>query len=567
MLSRTTIVSLILVSLLGAQNAAALLRHRAETAYRLLWEFHPVDATATGCHEYDDRLGDYSATNISATAAKLRTLLNEVKAIDTTLLDLDNQIDRTLLIANLEMELFRLEQLRSWSNDPKFYADECIYGCYYLLLRDFAPLSDRAANLCERLKEIPRVLNQARQNIKSPPRLYAQAAIDLLCTGKEFLRTTVSQLAARFPHLAQALMYSGELAIEEFDRYQRELSAMLPGLKDSFAMGRANYDYLLQHEYLLPFDSDSLLRLGENIFAQSDSLIRLLNAHKAAYDQAHPMPQEPVLMPPAGFSKSEIIAYQQAEIESMRLWVERQGIATVPEYVGELRMTETPAFLRSIIPGAAMEPPAPLDEVTISYYYQPPFPEPLDSATKVRWYNLAHYRRWKGGIVHEGYPGHHLQLSIANHHPSLIRRLQGNTCLIEGWALYCEQLVAEQGLYRYWQRNDTLLPLAWLGGVKFRAARVILDVKLHTGQMSYDEACRFMYERFGGDTAFLKSEVRRYCLSPGQPMSYLVGKLQIMALRDEYQRRTGATLREFHDHLIAEGSIPVCLIRRKLIGD
>ena len=131
----------------------------------------------------------------------------------------------------------------------------------------------------------------------------------------------------------------------------------------------------------------------------------------------------------------------------MRAWVGQAGIATVPDYVGRLQMTETPAFLLGIIPGAAMEPPAPFDSVQTSYYYEPPFPEPLDSATRCRWYNTGHYRRWKGGIVHEGIPGHHFQISIANHNPSFIRRLQFNTPMIEGWALYCEQLAADQGLY------------------------------------------------------------------------------------------------------------------------
>ena len=131
----------------------------------------------------------------------------------------------------------------------------------------------------------------------------------------------------------------------------------------------------------------------------------------------------------------------------MRAWVAHSGFATVPDYVGRLQMTETPAFLLGIIPGAAMEPPAPLDSVQTSYYYEPPFPNPLDSATRVRWFNTAHYHRWKGGVVHEGYPGHHLQLSIANHNPSFIRKMQGNIPMIEGWALYCEQMTAEQGLY------------------------------------------------------------------------------------------------------------------------
>jgi uncharacterized protein (DUF885 family) len=236
----------------------------------------------------------------------------------------------------------------------------------------------------------------------------------------------------------------------------------------------------------------------------------------------------------------------------------------VPDYVGKLQVVETPTFLRGIIPGIAMEPPSPLDSIQTSYFYIRPIPDPLDSADRQNYYNLVRRRGWKGSVVHEGFPGHHLQLSIANHHPSFIRRMQGNTPMIEGWALYCEQMATDQGLY-----PDNGFPaLRWLGGVKFRAARIIVDVKLHTGQMNYDDAWQFMVRTFGGDTAFFKGEVRRYCLSPTQPMSYLVGKTQIMALRREYKDRMGDkfSLRDFHDRLLAEGSIPLGLIRRKMFA-
>jgi uncharacterized protein (DUF885 family) len=224
-----------------------------------------------------------------------------------------------------------------------------------------------------------------------------------------------------------------------------------------------------------------------------------------------------------------------------------------------------------VIPGLAMEPAMPLDSNQSATILIPPVPDSLDSTQRQQYYQMVRNRGWKGAVVHEGFPGHHLQISIANHHPSFIRRLQGNTCMIEGWALYCEQMVVEQGLYPASPRPA----LSWLGGVKFRAARVILDAKLHTGQMSYDQAVQFMMDRFGPGTAFFRGEVARYCLTPTQPMSYLVGKTEILKLRDDYLGRgsgdkgqgSGKTLKDFHDRLLAEGSIAPSLIRRRLLGD
>jgi uncharacterized protein (DUF885 family) len=247
----------------------------------------------------------------------------------------------------------------------------------------------------------------------------------------------------------------------------------------------------------------------------------------------------------------------------MKAWVRDRGIATVPDWIGRMEIMETPTFLRGIIPGIAMEPPAPLDSVQTSYFYIRPIPEPLDSARRQKLFTTVRTRGWKGAVVHEGYPGHHFQLSLANHHPSLIRRLFYTPVFGEGWALYCEQMAVEQGLYP----DDGFPDLRWLGGVKFRAARVVVDAKLHTGKMTYDQAWRYFDTLFGPDTAWAKGEVRRYCLDPGQPMSYLVGKTQILALREAYKQkmRRHFSVKDFHDRLLAEGSIPLSLIRRKLL--
>jgi len=534
-----------------------------QKAYETLWEFHPVNATYQGFHKYDSRLGRYTPKTVSEVTEKLKGYIQEVEKISPLTLSPDDQIDRELLVSNLKMELFRLETLRSWERNPQIYADECVGGVYYLLLRDFAPLRVRAKSTAQRTTEVPRVLEDARKNVKDPPRIYALSAIEELKTGEEFYAQTARDLGEKFPDLKNDLSANSAKAVQAMRAYRENLERSLPNLKDDFAMGKENYEYLLKTEHFLDFDSDSLLHLGERTLAWSDSLIKVQQKAKEAYDKAHPKPPEPFLSAPKDFSKKDILAYEAREIDSMRAWVRDKNIANVPDYVGKLEVMEIPPFLRGIIPGIAMEPPAPLDSVQTSFFYIRPISEPMDSARKQRYFDMVRHRGFKGGIVHEGYPGHHLQLSLANHHPSLIRKMQGDIPLIEGWALYCEQMAVEQNLYP----DDGFPDLHWLGGVEFRAARVVLDVKLHTGKMTYDEAWRFMVREVGADTDFAQGEVRRYCLEPGQPMSYLVGKTQILALREEYKRKMGRhfSFKDFHDRLLAEGSIPLPLIRRKLL--
>jgi uncharacterized protein (DUF885 family) len=534
-------------------------------AYRALWEFHPVDATRCGFHDLDSRLGDYSPARTAALKIVVSRFLARLDSLDTLRLSLDDRMDRELLVSNLKTELFWLDRFRLLERDPHYYSDECIGGVYYVLLRDFAPLPVRALRVAERLEDVPRFIKQARANIKDPPRLYAEAAIGELQDAEGFFRESATELGKQVPELSARLAAAAEKAVNSARAWRVGLELDLPRLSDSFAMGRENFDYLLATDKFLDFGSDSLLRMGENLFARTDSVMKVLREEEAEVLKRHP-PVPPKDEPaPAGFSKKDVLADEQAEVDSMRAWVEYSNTATVPEWVGQLRVVETPAFLRRIIPGIAMEGAAPLDKEQTGYMYIPPLPDRFDTAMARQYYNSGRRHGYRGGIVHEGLPGHHFQISIANHNPSFIRKMQFNTCTIEGWALYCEQMVVEQGLYP----PDSSPDLRWLGGVWFRAARIIVDAKLHTGKMSYDDAWKFMVDKCWPDTAFFKAEVRRYCLSPSQPMNYLVGKTQLLALRDQYREQMGDrfSLRDFHDRLLAEGSIPVSLIRRKLLSE
>jgi len=542
--------------------AQARLEQLGRAAYEAYWQLYPVDATRSGCHDFDTLLGDFSAANVGRLKKRLRAYVDTLDRLDTTGLMPDDRIDRLLLAASLKQVLFWLDTRRTLETHPRFYVTECIDGVYFLLLRDFAPLTDRARSVAARMERVPGFIAQARKNTRQHSRLQAGAAIDGLREGAALYRASAYELGQQFPELKARLDAACARSTAAMDSWRDRIEAGLAGCPDDFAMGREQYDWLLREVLFLGFDSDSLLRLGENLFRLADSTIEARQAEQAEYYRRHLRPDDPNRPAPRGWNKASVLAYHEAEIESMRAWTARAGVATVPEWVGRFEVTETPAFLRKVIPGLAMQPPAPLDSVQTGKCYIPPLPE-LDSARRVSTYNDARRRSFRGGAVHEGFPGHYFQFALANRHPSFIRRMNFDPCLCEGWALYCEQLVVEQGLYP----PDPFPDLRWLGGVKFRAARVILDVKLHTGRMSYDDAWRFMCRHFGPDTAYLQAEVRRYCLTPTQPMSYLVGKTQVTALRDEWLERTGGTLREFHDRLLAEGSTPLALIRRKLLEE
>jgi hypothetical protein len=312
----------------------------------------------------------------------------------------------------------------------------------------------------------------------------------------------------------------------------------------------------MMNYHLLDFDTDSMLRIGENMLDFCDMMIDSL-------ERLYGEPEKKHVKIPSGFGKDDVMEYRKNEIAFLREFVAQSGIVTVPENIGKLVIVETPGFLRTIIPGIAMMPPGPFDNLDTSYFFVRPLQMTFSKKQSEYYYNYIHNRWFRGSVVHEGYPGHHLQISIANNHPSPIRRSWYDYFFIEGWALYCEEFMAHTDLFT----DDTLGAIInSLYGVRFRSVRVIVDVKLNTGDFTYEEAVSFMRETLGGDSAYYAREVRRYITDPGQAPSYLIGKIQILDLLEDYKNAKGEdfNLKTFHNELLSHGSIPVALLRRAL---
>ena len=271
-------------------------------AYLTLWEFHPVDATRCGFHDFDGRLGDYSPARTAALKLAVNRFLAQIDGLDTLALSLDDRIDRELLISNLKMELFWLDRFRLLERNPFFYSDECVGGVYYVLLRDFAPLPVRALRAAERMEDVPRFIKQARANIKNPPRLYAEAAIDELRDAEKFFQVSAAELGKEVPELSVRLAAAADRAANSVRAWRAGLELDLPRLSDSFAMGREKFDYLLATDKFLDFDSDSLLAMGENLFARADSARKALREKEAEVLKRHPSVPPKDEPAPAGFS-------------------------------------------------------------------------------------------------------------------------------------------------------------------------------------------------------------------------------------------------------------------------
>lgn len=524
-----------------------------------LQSFWPVHATEMGIHQYDSRFADYSPGAVKEKSEQLKKYLTKLHPLTTAELPVDMGIDLQLLKSNCEIGLLKLAKLEYHKTNPNLYIDDAVNGLYFILKNEGLPWHSRLKDVLGRMAALPAFLEQAEHNLTSPPPIWLDYARRNVDNAMAFYRTVAEQLAKQMPERAGDINSGRDKALAAFDHFKDFLNALTPGSPTGFAIGKEYFDYILQHEYFYGFDADSLLKIGEAVLAGTREAYQ---AKEKEYEAAGYFQRKPVFIPSAVIKK-DVLDYYAWETNMVKQYLADSAVVTVPENIAECRVIETPEFMRGVTGSLAYQPAGPFDSSAIGYFYVGVVPDSLTAEQKERYFRSMHDRGFRGGVVHEVYPGHHLQMQMAARNPSDIRRWQMNNLMVEGWALYCEEMMYDRGLYE----DNPGRYLRVLGGVQFRAARVVADVKLQTGQFNYDEAVAWMAETLDSDTNFIKTEVLRYTMDPGQAMSYLMGKLAIMDLRDKAARREGAgfNLRAFHDRLLAEGSIPIGLIEKKLL--
>lgn len=524
-----------------------------------LQSFYPVLSTQQGIHSYDHRLTDYSSGSVRDMINDLTDHIQDLHKYRNVNLPTADRVNYRLIRSNVEIALQDLKQIKWYRKLPQLYVNDALHGVYYLMVSKHAPLKERLYPIISRMKAVPELFETARKNIKNPPDVYVELARETLEAAIEFYRQVSGELAHEFPERADELLEVSTKAREAMHDFSVYLADIERGPENSFAIGKQDFDYKLQHEYFLDFDSDSLLKIGEKLLAEADSAYR---EYRDYVESDHQNGQDDVFVP-ASFNRQDILDYYQWEAGKVREFLEVNDIVTVPEDIAELKVIETPVFLRSMVAGIAYQPAGPFDSVQTGFFFVRPVPEELDSAQLAARYRYVHRRGFKGSVVHEGYPGHHLQMQIAGMHEHPVRKWQSNTMMLEGWALFCEEMMYDAGLFG---DEDPAKWLAVLGGIRYRAARIIADVKLHTGQFTFNECYEWMTRVLeadsDGDRDYHRRMIRKYTMTPTVWMSYLMGKREIERLRDAAMERDGELFseRDFYDALLAEGSIPPALM-------
>ncbi len=518
------------------------------------WAFDPAAASGAGLVQYDGRLGRFDEDAVRHHLAAIRSLAGAVEEADVA--DQQEEIDRTALLDELRTTIFRLEKEEPHRRNPAFWVDHLFQGLHAVLSRVEDDPGSRAGAMVERLGEVPAFLDAARATLRQPARVLSDAALAMLGGGGELVAEAVRRYSAAAPDLAPQLQQAGVDALEALRAFGTALTGALEPSPDphAFAIGEEQFNRRLHHQHALRENAPELWRYGLHLRDEVEAEVR---AAARVVDPTRDWREvvERVREEHAPDAAGLLDLYRDAVAEARR-FLEQRGLATLP--ATPLVVEEAPAFLRPLLPYAAYQgPPLALPGQPGRFYVSLPDPA-LAVEARARLLRNHAVPAIAPLVAHEAWPGHHLQRSVALSLPSEVRRHVWTPLTVEGWGLYAEQLMWEEGHVR--APESRLLQLVML---LWRAVRIDLDIGLHTRGMTPEEAVEELVRRLPIERRAAEAEVRRYCQAPTYQLCYAVGRRELLRLRDEVRARDGAafSLRTFHDAVLAYGGLPPTLIR------
>jgi uncharacterized protein (DUF885 family) len=533
-------------------------------------ETSPETATLLGIHSRDAELDDRSLEAAAVTLQKERALLARV--VEARRLHHVSRAARTdldLLEAALELDLERKKHTDPLRRQPETYIDP-MNALFLMFARDYAPLEERARFALARIEKIPQTIATARTNLAAPPpatsalapsepppKVWTQIGIEMAASAPSFFDEQRAQLLAALPAEKARIELAVRGAKKAYAEYRQFLERdLLPRSTGSFAAGRAHFELLLKRGYFLDQNADQVLALGEKIFAETDA--QMTELARRIDPKAKGWPEVTARLKADHPTAPDLLPSYRRELKRARDFLVAKDVVPFPPG-DDCEVIDTPAFQRATTTAAYDQPP-PFDKVTKGLFFVTPVDLALPKPKQEEMLRENDRADQVNTAVHEAYPGHHLQLSFARRHPSIVRKAIDSNIFAEGWGLYSEELMAELG---YYTDAERLMQLEW---TLVRAARVIIDVGLHTKGMTFDDAVQMLTDKVHLERSLALSEVKRYTSTPTQPLSYLLGRQAILELRDRFKAREKDkfTLRAFHTEILSHGTIPPGLVAREM---
>ncbi|MGO9776698.1 MAG: DUF885 domain-containing protein [Terracidiphilus sp.] len=541
---------------------------------QVYFHYSPTSGTQVGYHQYDTQLEDYSRKNIDAEIAALKSFEIRIEAIhpDTAAANFVPRSDREIVLSNIRSTLLTLETIRPWEKNADNYSSTCANGAFVLMERKFASPDERLRSLIAREKQMPTVLAEARVNLKNPPRVFTEIAIEQLPDIVTFFERDVplAFADARDAALKAEFAQTNAAVIAALNSYLTWLKTdLLPQSNGDYRIGAETFSKKLLYDEMVDLPLDKLLDIGwadlrknQEHFKQVAKELEPDKTRGAVLEELgenHPAPDQ-------------LLNSFRATFDGLIGFIRAHHIVTIPSDVRPI-VEETPPFMRATT-FASMDTPGPYESHATEAYFNVTLPDPFMTPAQVEGYmHSFNIGTVISTAVHEAYPGHYIQFLWLPQAPSRVRKLLGANTDIEGWAHYTEQMMLDEGYGQPGagakdEREAKFLRLGQLQDALLRNARFIAGIQMHSGKMSFDEAVAFFQKEGYQSKETATVETKRGAGDPTY-LYYTLGKLEIMKLREDLKKKQGAafSLEEFHNNLLRQGFPPIKIVREALLGD
>lgn len=539
------------------------LSHFVDEYLAYLHETHPTSATFDGVHAYDDLLEDLSRSALDEQVRDLGGFGRRLAAIDPGGLTAIERIERPLIEDDIRARLFELEELRTWERSPQIYAELLSTSLASQALFPYAPITERARRVLSKLRQTPRLLAAARDNIKDPPGLFVKVGLETLRGTLRFVEDDLPRALSDLDdlRLLSDLADATTDASDALKGYIAHLETeVAPRARGSFRLGRERFEAKLRLEEGLATGSDRLLDIAMRELRATQETFRREASRLDGGDPLDAWRRVKTEHPPEG----QLVTAARDQVEELLDFIRRHGLVSVPE--GEaVVVAASPRFYRWTF--ASMWTPGPFETKPMRAYYYVTDVDPAWTAERKE----EHLRDFSYGAlwsisIHEVYPGHFLHYQHLRQVPSKPRKsiLFASASFVEGWAHYCEQMIVDAGF----RRHDPTVRLGQLAEALIRLCRLVVGIRLHAGDLSVEQGMRFFRDEAFMEESSARREAERGAFDPSYVL-YSIGKLMLLKLREDCKAVTDGkfSLRTFHDRLLANGHMSFPLHRRLMLGE
>jgi len=551
------------------------------------FKYQPTLGTYSGLHQYDPQLEDYSAANIAREVAALHEYEKKVEAIDASALDAPVAADHAILLNSIRSLLLTLEVIRPWEKNPDAYSSGITNSAFVIMERPYAPANTRLRALVEREKQMPRALEEARKNLKNPPKIFTEIALQQIDGDISFFQNDAPSAffsgadgaeIVSDASLKNEFAKSNAAVVEALKSYAAWMkSDLLPRSNGEYQLGNETFRKKLAYDEMVDLPLDKLLQVALDDLHRNQTEFARVAKEVDSTKTPEQVMAELVTIHPA---PDQLLSSFHATFNELIAFIRAKHIITIPSDV-QPTLEETPPFMRATT-FASMDPPGPFETRSKKAYFNITLPEkgwtPEHVAEHMAEFNVGTI---VSTSVHEAYPGHYVQFLWMPQFSSKIRKVLGANTNIEGWAHYCEQMMLDEGYAAApagatpeQVRQAKLIRLGQLQDALLRDARFVNSIKLHTGEgepggkWTMDQAVDFFVKEGYQTRAVGLVETKR---GTGDPtyLYYTLGKLEIMKLREDMKKKEGAAfnLQQFHDSLMRQGFAPIKVIRKAMLGD